>query len=39
MTCARVFSGLRYLVKTGAPWRWLPHDFPPWEILRPMAAA
>lgn len=24
-----VFNGLRYVVKSGAPWRWLPHDFPP----------
>src|SRR5512143_4042793 len=28
-----VFNALRYMVKTGAPWRWLPHDFPPWEIV------
>lgn len=28
-----VFNGLRYLVKTGVPWRWLPHDFPPWEAV------
>lgn len=28
-----VFNGLRYLVKTGAPWRWMPHDLPPWEIV------
>lgn len=27
--CARCFSGLRYLVKTGAHWRMLPHDLPP----------
>jgi transposase len=26
-----VFNGLRFDVKTGAPWRWLPHDLPPWE--------
>jgi transposase len=25
-----VFNGLRYIVKTGAPWRWMPHDLPPW---------
>jgi transposase len=25
-----VFNGLRYLVKTGAPWRYLPVHFPPW---------
>jgi|ERR1700677_471293 len=28
-----VFNGLRYLVKTGAPWRWMPNDLPPWEIV------
>lgn len=25
-----VFNGLRWLVRTGAPWRMLPHDLPPW---------
>ena len=24
-----VFNGLRYIIKTGAPWRFLPHDLPP----------
>src|SRR5499427_4872178 len=28
-----VFNGLRYIVKTGAPWRWMPHDFPPWQVV------
>jgi|SRR5437867_5014756 len=28
-----VFNGLRYVVKTGAPWRWLPNDLPPWEAV------
>jgi transposase len=28
-----VFNGLRYIVKTGAPWRWLPNDLPPWELV------
>ena len=28
-----VFNGLRYLVKTGAPWRWMPNDLPPWEAV------
>jgi transposase len=23
-----VFNGLRYIVKTGAPWRWMPNDLP-----------
>lgn len=28
-----VFDGLRYIVKTGAQWRWMPHDLPPWPIV------
>ncbi len=28
-----VFNALKWLVRAGAPWRWLPHDFPPWQIL------
>ena len=28
-----VFKGLRYVVKTGAPWRWMPHDLPPWAAV------
>ena len=28
-----VFNGLRYLVKTGCPWRDLPHDLPPWAVI------
>ena len=28
-----VFNGLRYLVKTGCPWRDLPHDLPPWAVV------
>jgi transposase len=28
-----VFNGLRYLVRTGAPWRYLPGDFPPWAAV------
>jgi transposase len=24
-----VINGLRYVVKTGAPWRWMPNDLPP----------
>ena len=27
------FNGLRYLVKIGAPWRWMPNDLPPWELV------
>src|SRR5919202_7099057 len=27
------FNGLRYIVKTGAPWRWMPNDLPPWEVV------
>jgi transposase len=25
----KVFNGLRWIVRTGAPWRWMPHDLPP----------
>src|SRR5260370_19321315 len=28
-----VFNGLRYLVKTGAHWRMMPHDLPPWPVV------
>jgi transposase len=28
-----VFNGLRYIVRTGAPWRWMPHDLPPWQVV------
>jgi transposase len=27
------FNGLRYVVKTGAPWRWMPDDLPPWAAV------
>jgi transposase len=29
-----VYNGLRWLVRTGAQWRMLPHDFPRWEGRR-----
>jgi transposase len=28
-----VFNGLRYIVRTGAQWRWMPHDLPPWHVV------
>jgi transposase len=28
-----VFNAVRWLVKTGGPWRYLPHDFPPWPAV------
>jgi transposase len=28
-----VFNGLRWLVRTGAEWRFMPHDLPPWGIV------
>lgn len=28
-----LFNVLRYLVKTGCQWRFLPHDFPPWTAV------
>jgi transposase len=28
-----LFNALRYVVKTGCQWRYLPHDFPPWTAV------
>ena len=28
-----VFNALRWLVRTGAAWRHLPHDLPPWPVV------
>lgn len=28
-----VFDALRWIVRSGAPWRYLPADFPPWEMV------
>ena len=28
-----VFNGLRYVVRTGCQWRYLPNDLPPWEVV------
>ena len=28
-----VFNGLRWIVRTGAQWRWMPHDLPPWYTV------
>ena len=28
-----VFNGLRYVVRTGCPWRAMPHDLPPWDVV------
>jgi len=28
-----VFNGLRWIVRAGAPWRMLPNDLPPWELV------
>ncbi len=33
-----VFNGLRYIVKAGAPWRWMPNDLPPWAAGVPADA-
>jgi|YNPMSStandDraft_2_1061718.scaffolds.fasta_scaffold03496_1 transposase len=32
-----VFNALRWLVKTGAQWEYLPHDFPPPHLVREQA--
>lgn len=28
-----VFNGLRYVVRTGCQWRYLPNDLPPWDVV------
>jgi len=28
-----VFNGLRWIIRAGAPWRYLPSDLPPWEMV------
>ena len=28
-----LFNGLRWLVRTGSPWRLMPHDLPPWHAV------
>jgi transposase len=28
-----VFKGLRYIVRTGAQWRMMLHDLPPWPVV------
>jgi transposase len=30
-----VYNELRWLVRTGAAWRMLPHDLPPWYTVYP----
>src|SRR5262245_56241636 len=27
------FNGVRYIVRTGAHWRMMPHDLPPWPLV------
>jgi len=28
-----VFDALRWMCRSGSPWRYLPGDFPPWEVV------
>ena len=28
-----VFDAVKWIVRAGASWRMLPHDFPPWEAV------
>src|SRR5437763_6845813 len=28
-----VFNGLRWIIRTGAQWRMMPHDLPPWHTV------
>ena len=28
-----VLNALRWLLRSGSPWRLLPHDLPPWQVV------
>ena len=28
-----LYNALRYVVKTGCQWRYMPHEFPPWTAV------
>ncbi|WP_437192484.1 transposase [Planctomicrobium sp. SH527] len=28
-----VFNAIRWLLRTGAQWRFMPHEFPPWPVV------
>lgn len=28
-----LFNGLRFIARTGLQWRYMPHDFPPWQAV------
>jgi transposase len=28
-----VFNAMRWIVRTGSPWRYIPNDLPPWEVV------
>jgi len=32
-----VFNAMRWMVRAGAPWRLIPHDFPPWAAVHQQA--
>lgn len=32
-----VFNALKWVLRAGAPWRMLPHDFPPWPAVHQQA--
>jgi transposase len=32
-----VFNALRWMVRAGAPWRLIPHEFPPWAAVHQQA--
>ncbi len=30
-----IFNALRWILRAGSPWRYLPGDFPPWQMVYP----
>ena len=33
MELREVVNGILYLLRSGCPWRMVPHDLPPWQTL------
>jgi transposase len=33
LSLREVFNGLRWMIRTGAPWRMIPNDLPPWRAV------
>lgn len=32
-SCREIIDGILYILRTGSPWRAMPHDLPPWQTV------